>query len=102
MYNVYNHVLCVTKKLQIEKELRGTLIQWEEDHERYFLVEDTRFLDTIQEQWEERSSSKEKEKMKRVSCGCVPCSVCLGVLYIECVCVCVDECVLLYCVCDCD
>ena len=40
--------------------------QWEEDHERHFVVFDTRFLDLMEEQIEERSQKKETEKMKKV------------------------------------
>jgi protein regulator of cytokinesis 1 len=49
-----------------ERELRGVVTQWEEDHERHFVVLDTRFLDLMEEQIEERSQKKETEKMKKV------------------------------------
>lgn len=52
---------------KVEKELKAVLGQWEEDHERYFVVSDTRYLDTITRQWAERDEQKIKEKMKRVS-----------------------------------
>ena len=52
---------------KIEKELKTALGQWEDDHERYFVIADTRYLDTITRQWEERDQQKEKEKIKRVS-----------------------------------
>ena len=52
---------------KVEKELKTALEQWEEDHERYFVISDTRYLDTITRQWEERDHQKEKEKIKRVS-----------------------------------
>ena len=42
------------------------LTEWENDHERYFVVSDTRYLDTIDRQWEEKNVLKEKEKMNRV------------------------------------
>ena len=40
--------------------------QWEEDHERHFVVLDTRFLDLMEQQIKERSQKKENEKMKKV------------------------------------
>ena len=43
------------------------LSEWENDHERYFIIKDTRYLDTIEHQWQEKNEVKEKEKMKRVS-----------------------------------
>ena len=49
-----------------ERELKGVLSQWEEDHERHFIVLDTRFLDLLEQQIEERSCKKESEKMKKV------------------------------------
>ncbi len=52
---------------QIEKELRSVLQEWENDHERHFVVKDSRYLDTINRQWEEKNATKEVEKMKRVS-----------------------------------
>lgn len=52
---------------KVEKELKGVLEQWEEDHERYFVISDSRYLDTISRQWAERDEKKEKEKLKRVS-----------------------------------
>lgn len=50
-----------------EKELKDVLSQWEEDHERHFIVLDRRFLDVLEEQIEERTYKKEKEKIKKVS-----------------------------------
>ena len=52
---------------KVEKELKKELEQWEEDHERYFVVADSRYLDTISRQWFEREEQKMQEKMKRVS-----------------------------------
>ena len=52
---------------KVEKELKKELEQWEEDHERYFVVADTRYLDTISRQWSEREEQRVLEKMKRVS-----------------------------------
>ena len=52
---------------RIEKELNTVLMQWEEDHERFFMVHDSRYLDSIQLQWEEKKMNKCNEKAKRVS-----------------------------------
>lgn len=52
---------------RIEKELNGILEQWEEDHERYFMVNDGRYLDTIKMQWTEQEANKCQEKLKRVT-----------------------------------
>lgn len=51
---------------KIEKELKSELKHWEEDCERYFIVHDSRYLDTIETQWEETDRQKQREKMKRV------------------------------------
>ena len=51
---------------KLEKELNVILQQWEEDHERYFMVNDGRYLDTIRMQWNEKEATKCQEKMKRV------------------------------------
>ena len=58
--------LLMTNCLQIEKELESVLTMWENDHERYFVVKDSRYLDTVKNQWEEKNEQKEKEKMQRV------------------------------------
>ena len=55
---------------RVEKELRGVLEQWEEDHERFFMVKDGRYLDTMKMQWEARETEKCNEKAKRVGSGC--------------------------------
>lgn len=52
---------------RVEKELKSVLEQWEEDHERFFMVNDGRYLDTIKLQWNERQATKCTEKVKRVS-----------------------------------
>ena len=51
---------------KLEKQLKAVLLQWEEDHERYFVVNDTRYLDTMEYQMMERSQEREQEKMKKV------------------------------------
>ena len=52
---------------RVEKDIKAVLKQWEEDHERYFLIEDVRYLDTIARQWSERDEQKKREKINRVS-----------------------------------
>ena len=52
---------------RVEKELSTVLTEWEEDHERFFMVHDSRYLDTIQLQWAEKKITKCTEKVKRVS-----------------------------------
>lgn len=49
-----------------EKELNAVLVQWEEDHERFFMVHDSRYLDTVQLQWNQTETNKCSEKVKRV------------------------------------
>lgn len=51
---------------KIEKELNTVLLQWEDDHERFFMVEDGRYLDTIKLQWDQKKEDKSNEKLKRV------------------------------------
>lgn len=52
--------------VKLERGLKSELKQWEEDCERYFIIHDSRYLDTIQTQWEETDKQKQREKMKRV------------------------------------
>lgn len=60
--------------LKLEKSLTIELRQWEEDCEKYFIVQDNRYLDTIHSQWEESGKQKQIEKTKRVSEGVQLCS----------------------------
>ena len=63
-----NMMRHLTKELpKVEKELQTVLTQWEEDYERYFIVNDNRYLDTIESQWAEKNVKKEQEKVVRVS-----------------------------------
>lgn len=55
---------------KVEKELKTVLLQWEEDHERYFVVNDARYLDAMESQMMERFQEKEQEKMKKVILMC--------------------------------
>ena len=52
---------------RIEKELKTVILQWEEDHERHFIIHDTHFLDVMEQQNEESSHKREKEKIKKVT-----------------------------------
>ena len=51
---------------QIEEQLKVMLLQWEKDYGREFLVNDQRYIDTISEQWNAYSETKEQEKLKKV------------------------------------
>ena len=42
------------------------LLQWEKDYGREFLVNDQRYIDTINEQWNVYNENKEQEKLKKV------------------------------------
>jgi len=51
---------------RIEKTLKEMLKSWEDDHERFFMVHDNRYIDTLEQQWKEKETSKTMEKAKRV------------------------------------
>lgn len=42
------------------------LLQWEKDYGREFVVNDRRYIDTINEQWDVYNENKEQEKLKKV------------------------------------
>ena len=44
------------------------LTQWEQDHERYLIVHNERYLDTIDRQWGEKKQLEEQEKLEKVKC----------------------------------
>ena len=48
------------------KELKSMLLQWEEDHGRHFLVEDSRYIDAVEAQMKMRFQEKEEKKIKKV------------------------------------
>ena len=52
---------------RVEKELKTVVLQWEEDHERHFIIHDIHFLDVMEQQNEESSHKREKEKIKKVT-----------------------------------
>ena len=43
---------------KLEKELKSVLLQWEEDHERYFMVEDSRYIDAMEAKMKVRFSGE--------------------------------------------
>ena len=50
---------------KVENELKTVLTQWEQDHERYLIVHDERYLDTIDRQWGEKKQLEEQEKLEK-------------------------------------
>ena len=61
------HFLIST--FQVEKKLKQTVTQWEEDHCRRFIVFDKPYLDELENQLANYNLMKEQEKMKKV-CIC--------------------------------
>jgi len=58
---------AIEKELpKVEKELESNLLQWENDWERHFIINDTRYLDTVASQRNEREKKKSDEIQKRV------------------------------------
>lgn len=53
--------------LQLEKEIDQQINEWEAEHGCVFLVDGVRFIDYVQNQWEEHRIAQETEKMERVS-----------------------------------
>ena len=51
---------------QLEKSLKAQIDNWEEEHGKEFLVNEQKFLEYVQEQWDHHHSEKEKEKLERV------------------------------------
>ena len=57
----------INKELpKIEQDLKRVLIQWEDDYEKPFLVNDCRYLETIDRQWKNFQEEKEHQKEIRV------------------------------------
>ncbi|XP_058500918.1 protein regulator of cytokinesis 1-like [Solea solea] len=50
---------------KLEKSLKAQIDEWEQEHGKEFLVNGQKFLDYVQEQWQQHHSEKEKEKMER-------------------------------------
>ncbi|XP_053175669.1 protein regulator of cytokinesis 1-like [Scomber japonicus] len=50
---------------KLEKSLKAQIDNWEEEHGKEFLVNEQKFLEYVQEQWDHHHSEKEKEKLER-------------------------------------
>lgn len=53
--------------LQLEKCLKTQIDTWEQEHEKEFQVNGQKFLEYVQQQWDQHHTEKEKEKLERVS-----------------------------------
>lgn len=51
---------------QLEKTLKAQIDAWEQEHDKEFLVNGQKFLEYVQEQWEQHHTEKEQEKVERV------------------------------------
>ena len=54
---------------QLEKSLKAQIDAWEQEHGKEFLVNGQKFLEYVQQQWEQHHAEKEKEKLERVRYG---------------------------------
>lgn len=52
---------------QLEKKLKAQIDAWECEQGRDFLVNGLKFLQYVEEQWEQQRAEKEREKQARVS-----------------------------------
>jgi len=69
---------AIEKELpKVEKELESNLLQWENDWERHFIINDTRYIDTVTGQRNEREKKKNDEIQKRV---CYTFIICLSIV----------------------
>ncbi|XP_019712553.1 protein regulator of cytokinesis 1-like isoform X4 [Hippocampus comes] len=50
---------------KLEKTLKAQIDSWEQEQGKEFFVNGQKFLDYVQQQWEQHHSEKEKEKMER-------------------------------------
>lgn len=50
---------------KLEKILKVQIDSWEQEHNKEFLVNGQKFLDYVQQQWEEYNEEKEREKLER-------------------------------------
>ncbi|KAM8860679.1 protein regulator of cytokinesis 1-like isoform 1-T1 [Synchiropus picturatus] len=50
---------------KLEKNLKAQIDVWEQEHGREFYVNGQKFLEYVQQQWEQHHAEKEKEKMDR-------------------------------------
>lgn len=58
--------LMFTFWFQLEKSLKTQIDGWEEEHGKEFLVNGQKFLEYVQQQWEQHHAEKENEKLERV------------------------------------
>ncbi|XP_005728032.1 protein regulator of cytokinesis 1-like isoform X1 [Pundamilia nyererei] len=50
---------------KLEKSLKAQIDVWEQEHGKDFLVNGQKFLDYVQQQWDQHHNEKEKEKLER-------------------------------------
>ncbi|KAM3609377.1 uncharacterized protein V6R79_013647 [Siganus canaliculatus] len=50
---------------KLEKTLKAQIDAWEQEHGKEFLVNEQKFLEYVQQQWDHHHSEKEKEKLER-------------------------------------
>ncbi|XP_028285817.1 protein regulator of cytokinesis 1-like [Parambassis ranga] len=50
---------------KLEKSLKSQIDVWEQEHGKEFLVNAQRFLDYVEQQWEQHNVEKEREKVER-------------------------------------
>ncbi|KAM9375381.1 protein regulator of cytokinesis 1-like [Pholidichthys leucotaenia] len=50
---------------KLEKSLKAQIDAWEQEHSKDFLVNGQKFLEYVQEQWDQHHTEKEKEKLER-------------------------------------
>lgn len=53
--------------IKLEKNLKAQMDAWESQQGREFFVNGQKFLEYVEEQWEQHRVEKEKEKQERVS-----------------------------------
>lgn len=59
--------VCFSVLDKVEREIQVAIQEWETTHQQPFLVNDARYLDAIESQWDSHEQKKEAEKAKRVS-----------------------------------
>ncbi|KAK5867251.1 hypothetical protein PBY51_011761 [Eleginops maclovinus] len=50
---------------KLEKSLKAQIDAWEQEHGKEFLVNGQKFLEYVQQQWDQHQAEKEKEKLER-------------------------------------
>ncbi|XP_069018304.1 protein regulator of cytokinesis 1-like [Embiotoca jacksoni] len=50
---------------KLEKTLKAQIDAWEQEHDKEFLVNGEKFLDYVQQQWNDHHTEKENEKLER-------------------------------------